>query len=180
MDYSKYKCIFPKWLADSSLRTHSTSRKRRHWPECTVLTNTLEHFMYYMHSLTALWLIPWKLVFSVFSLNFKGILNFYYSWEAVSQTFYHEGSIQTCWGELWSYIQGNVTWLWKSFPEKLIQRYFADSLSLQAHDQNSLSMNDMKVPTLLFPAAVVNMTAFEAKHCTNMPEGRSVQTDICL
>lgn len=115
--------------------------------------------MYHVYSLTALWLIPWKLVFSVFSLNVKGILSFYYSWEAVSQTSYHEASIQTCWEELWSYIQGNVIWLWKSFPEKLIQRYFADSLSLQAHDQNSLSMNDIKVHTLLFPAAVVNITA---------------------
>lgn len=75
------------WLADFSLRTHTTSKKRRQRPKCIVLTKTLVHFMYYMYSLTALWLIPWKLVFRVFSLNVKGILKLYYSWKAVSQIF---------------------------------------------------------------------------------------------
>lgn len=110
MDHSKDKCILPKWLADFSLRIRSTNRKRWQWSKCIVLTKTLISFMYYMYSLTSLWLIPWKLVFSVFSLNVKAILKFYYTWKAVSQIFYHEGSIQACWGELWSYIQGNAIW----------------------------------------------------------------------
>lgn len=168
------------WLADFSLRTHTTSKKRRQRPKCIVLTKTLVRFMYYMYSLTALWLIPWKLVFRVFSLNVKGILKLYYSWKAVSQIFLPWRINSDLLGRTLKLHTRKCNLTLKSFPEKLIQRYFADSLSLQAHDQNSLSMNDIKVLSLLFPAAVVNMTALQAKDCTNTPEGRSMQTDICL
>lgn len=58
------------------------------------------------------------------------------------------------------------------FPEnKLLSRYFLDWL--QAGHENILSRNDIKVFTLPFPEVVVNMIAFQARDCTNMPGGRS-------